>query len=192
VTEKQKDEKIWNDFRAGDNQAYAIIYRTYIKQLLAYGMRFSTDRELVKDCIQNIFVNIHEKRSRLKATDNIKLFLFIALRNSLFRLFEEKKEFPLIETLEPVFSVDYTIENQLEEDENNLERKEKILRIFEILTPRQKEVIYYRYMEEMDFDEIGDIMQMNYQSIRNLIQRSINKARKAFPDMYKNKLKTKK
>jgi RNA polymerase sigma factor (sigma-70 family) len=183
VTQKQEDEKIWNDFRAGDNHAYATIYRMYAKQLLAYGMRFSTDKELVKDCVQNVFVNIYENRSRLKETDNIKLFLFIALKNSLFRLFEKEKAFSMIESIEPVFFVDYTIEDQLEQEEDDRERKQKIIRVFEILTPRQKEVIYYRYMEEMDFDEIGKIMQMNYQSIQNLIQRSINKARKAFPEM---------
>jgi RNA polymerase sigma factor (sigma-70 family) len=187
---QQEDKKIWNDFRAGDNQAYTTIYRTYIKQLLAFGMHFSADKELVKDCIQNVFLSIHENRSRLKETDNIKLFLFIALKNSLFRLFEKKKEFSRIETIEPVFSVDYTIEDQLEEEENDRERKEKILRIFEVLTPRQKEVLYYRYMEEMNFDEIEEIMQMNYQSLRNLIHRSMDKTRKAFPDMYKKQVKS--
>ncbi|GHS95309.1 RNA polymerase [Bacteroidia bacterium] len=182
MTQKQEDEKMWNDFRAGDNQAYAVIYRRYVKQLLAYGMRFSADRELVKDCVQNVFVHIYENRSRLKETDNVKLFLFITLKNSLFRLFEKEKEFSRIDTLEPVFSVDYSTEDQLKE-----EKEEKVLRIFEALTPRQKEVIYYRYMEEMDFDKIGKIMQMNYQSIQNLIQRSINKARKAFPDKLRTK-----
>jgi RNA polymerase sigma factor (sigma-70 family) len=191
VIQKQEDRKIWNDFRAGDNQAYTTIYRMYVKQLLIYGMRFSTDRELVKDCIQNVFVNIYEKRSQLKETDNIKLFLFIALKNSIFRLFEKEKNLSLIDTLEPVFSVDYTNEDPLEKEENDRERETKVLRIFEALAPRQKEVLYYRYMEELDYDEIGKIMQMNYQSIQNLIQRAINKTRKAFPDMCRNKLRTK-
>ncbi|MDR0572943.1 MAG: sigma-70 family RNA polymerase sigma factor [Tannerella sp.] len=192
MTQKQENMKNWNEFRAGDNQAYARIYRTYVKQMLAYGMCFSTDRELVKDCVQNVFMNIYENRSRLKDVDNVKLYLFAALKNHLFNLFEKKKEFSSIESIEPVFSVDYTIENQLEEQENDHDRKEKILKILDILTPRQKEVIYYRYMEEMDFDEIGKIMQMNYQSLHNLIQRSIIKIRKSFPDMHKKQVKLKK
>jgi RNA polymerase sigma factor (sigma-70 family) len=113
--------------------------------------------------------------------------LFIALKNRLFNLFEKKKEFSLIESIEPVFSVDYSIEDQLEEQENDRNRKEKVFRVLEVLTPRQKEVIYYRYIMELDFDEIGKIMQMNYQSLQNLIQRSFIKMRKAFPDMYKKR-----
>ncbi|GHT75169.1 DNA-directed RNA polymerase sigma-70 factor [Bacteroidia bacterium] len=191
VTHQQEDTKIWNAFRSGDNQAYAFIYRKYAKQLLAYGMNFSTDKELVEDCVQNVFVNIHQTRSRLKETDNIQLYLFSAVKNSLFRSFEKEKELSLIESIEPVFSVDYTIEDQLEEQESDRKRKEKVLRLLEVLTPRQKEVIYYRYIMEMNFGEIGKLMQMNHQSIKNLIQRSIIKMRKSFPDMYKKQIRLK-
>lgn len=54
--------------------------------------------------------------------------------------------------------------------------------MLESLTPRQKEVLYYRYMKNLTYDEIGEIMQMNYQSILNLIQRSIKKLRETFAE----------
>ncbi|MBS1320948.1 MAG: RNA polymerase subunit sigma-70, partial [Parabacteroides sp.] len=43
--------------------------------------------------------------------------------------------------------------------------------------PKQNEVIYYRYVEEMSYDEIGELMHMNNQSVRNLVHRSILKIR---------------
>ncbi|GHT48308.1 DNA-directed RNA polymerase sigma-70 factor [Bacteroidia bacterium] len=191
MIQKQEDTKNWNDFRAGNNQGYALIYRTYAKQMVAYGMCFSADKQLVEDCVQSIFLNIYENKSRLKKVDNIKLYLFIALKNRLFDLFEKEKRLSLIESIEPVFSVDYTIEDQLEEQESDRKKKEKVLRLLEVLMPRQKEVIYYRYIMEMNFDEIGKLMQMNHQSIKNLIQRSIIKMRKSFPDMYKKQIRLK-
>ena len=54
--------------------------------------------------------------------------------------------------------------------------------MLESLTPRQKEVLYYRYMKNLTYDEIGEIMQMNYQSTLNLIQRSIKKLRETFAE----------
>jgi len=54
--------------------------------------------------------------------------------------------------------------------------------MLESLTPRQKEVLYYKYMKNLTYDEIGEIMQMNYQSILNLIQRSIKKLRETFAE----------
>lgn len=49
-----------------------------------------------------------------------------------------------------------------------------------MLTPRQREIIYYRFIEEMEYDEICQIMDINYQSAYNLLQRSLQKVRDTF------------
>jgi DNA-directed RNA polymerase specialized sigma24 family protein len=56
----------------------------------------------------------------------------------------------------------------------------------ESLTPRQKEVIYYRYVEGLDMNDICRMMKMNYQSVQNLIQRSIKKVRTTFSEKDKS------
>ena len=43
-----------------------------------------------------------------------------------------------------------------------------IKRMMKILTPRQREVIYYRFIEELSYDDICQIMGLNYQSAYNL------------------------
>ncbi len=49
-----------------------------------------------------------------------------------------------------------------------------------VLSPRQKEIIYYRFVEGLSYEEICQIMDMNYQSTQNLIQRSLKKLRTTF------------
>ena len=121
----QEDEsKIkWSQFLAGDNEAYCWIYKVYIQMLFRYGHNFTSDTELIKDCIQDVFTGLY-------VTDEL-----------------------------------YT--NQ----------QRKIQEILNVLTPRQKEIIYYRYIQELSFDEICIMMDMNYQSAQNLIQRSLKKIR---------------
>ncbi|WP_347022183.1 RNA polymerase sigma factor, partial [Bacteroides ovatus] len=46
------------------------------------------------------------------------------------------------------------------------------------LTGRQKEIIYLRFVHEMSFEEISEIMEINIQSARNLLTRSMEKLRK--------------
>ena len=43
---------------------------------------------------------------------------------------------------------------------------------------RQKEIIYLRFVHEMSFEEISEIMEINIQSARNLLTRSMEKLRK--------------
>lgn len=176
------DQSLWDNFLSGDDKAYEHIYKKYVGDLFSYGMRFTSDRELLKDCMQDVFIKIYSNRSNLGQTTNIKLYLFMALKNTLFNVFQKDKSSYHIDTVEPVFTTEYSIEDRLIEDEQEEERKGKMKQILETLTPRQREVIYYRYVENMKIDEICKIMDMNYQSVQNLIQRSIKRVKNTFPE----------
>lgn len=177
---KNAEQILWDRFLSGDDDAYARIYTQYSQALYAYGMHFTSDKHLVEDCVQDVFVKIYQNRKNLQTTDNIKLYLFIALKNKLYNVFRKDVVYSQIDTLEPVFAAEYTIEDEFIEDEQARLLKEKMTRMLEILTPRQREVIYYRFTEGLSLDEICRVMDMNYQSTLNLIQRSLKKLRTTF------------
>ncbi|GHV47842.1 hypothetical protein FACS1894181_02150 [Bacteroidia bacterium] len=77
------------------------------------------------------------------------------------------------------------------DNEDERERIDKINLILNMLTPRQKEVIYYRYVEGMGMGDICKAMEMNYQSVQNLIQRSIKKLKTSFENKEKSVLSIK-
>lgn len=172
---------LWMRFVEGDDKAYAELYNLYIDDLFAYGMHFTPDRESVKDCIQEVFISLYNNRSKKRKVGNIKCYLFTSLKNELFDLFKKSVEYYQIETIEPVFTVGYSVEDLFVKTEIDQYNIAKVKEVLQSLTPRQNEVLYYRYVEEMSYDEIGELMQMNYQSVRNLIHRSILKAREIVP-----------
>ena len=178
--ERYSDQIIWENFLCGDDEAYTYIYREYSQALYAYGMHFTSDKGLVEDCIQDVFVKIFQNRKHLQSTDNIKLYLFIALKNKLFNIFRKDIKYSQIDSLEPVFAAEYTIEDEIIENEREQFLNEKMIRMLEVLSPRQKEIIYYRFVEGLSYEEICQIMDMNYQSTQNLIQRSLKKLRTTF------------
>ncbi|MCD8179056.1 MAG: sigma-70 region 4 domain-containing protein [Tannerellaceae bacterium] len=59
--------------------------------------------------------------------------------------------------------------------EHNRTQTELIQKILSHLTPRQKEIIYYKFIQELEYDQICELMDLNYQSARNLLQRSLKK-----------------
>jgi RNA polymerase sigma factor (sigma-70 family) len=192
IADLTEDKLLWEKFLSGDDKAYAYFYKKYIKNLFSYGMRFTPDRELIKDCIQDVFVKIYSNRSRLNKTDRVKLYLFISLKNTLFNVFQKEKASYHIDTIEPVFSVEYTIEDDMIAVEQEEERKVKMEHILDSLTPRQREVIYYRYVEGMELEDICELMDMNYQSVQNLIQRAIKKVKNAFIENNKSVMRVNK
>ena len=170
----------WRQFVSGDNESYSWIYTTYVQILYRYGLRFTSDPEIIKDCIQEVFTSLYKNRNNLITPDNIKVYLFVSLKNCLIRtLYKESfydRELP--ENIQ--FSLESTVEEDFINNEQYATQQKMINEILALLTPRQKEIIYYRFIQELSMDEICILMNLNYQSAQNLIQRSLKKVRQNY------------
>ena len=170
----------WKLFLEGDDQAYSWIYTHYIQVLYNYGLQITPDSEIVKDCIQDVFVKIYKAKKKLTVPQNPKVYLMIALKNNIYNTFNQERlqknyAFSLYQTEEQL-----TVKNEFIDQEARHEEMNNIKRMMKILTPRQREVIYYRFIEELSYDDICQIMGLNYQSAYNLLQRSLQKIRGAY------------
>lgn len=173
--------ELWNSFLAGDDEAFGLLYAMYVNQLYDYGLHFTSDRERVKDCVQDLFVKLYTTRKRLPVVDHVRVYLYHSLKNILFNTLKKETDCDRIDAIELVFHAALSAESQLieteQQTEQRYERKKRIARMMKNLTPRQQEVLYYRFAEELSYEEIGRLMQMNDQSARNLIHRTIRKIR---------------
>lgn len=172
------DSSLWESFLAGNEGAYCHIYDRYAKSLFVQGLQFSSDKELIKDCIHDIFVKIYENRTSLKPVYNLKVYLFIALRNSISTALRKQKIW--VDELEEDTTYhpdENSVEDELIIKEAEISQKQLVENIFAMLTDRQREAIHYRFIQALSIDEICIVMGMNYQSVQNLLQRSIKKIR---------------
>src|SRR5690554_1334075 len=89
----ENDAFIWNEFLAGNDRAYEFIYKKHAQTLFTYGLTLTDHQDLVKDCIQDIFVHIYENRKNLGATSNIRRYLTSALKNSILMAFRKQNSY---------------------------------------------------------------------------------------------------
>ena len=81
------------------------------------------------------------------------------------------------------FLVEVSVENttgeeyMIEEEERKM-LKQKVEFLLGLLTPRQRKAVYLRYMEDMEYEEIGKLLDMNAESVRKLVFRGLEKLRK--------------
>lgn len=83
---------------------------------------------------------------------------------------------------ETTFTLDQSALDQLIYDEKELNRQKKLNQLLNDLPVRQKMVIQYRFIEGLKYEEIAQLMDMNYQSVHNLLQRALNKIREEWQD----------
>lgn len=174
---------LWNKFLQGDSCAYSQIYKLTLQDLFRYGLLFTSDRDLVKDCIHDVFVKIYTNRSKLSTTDNLVGYLSVALKHTLLNALKKRTgDFSLDQVnQEGTFGEEeMTPEATYINNEQEAQTARTLHLMISSLTIRQREIIYYRYIKGMSIDEISVIMSMNHQSVSNVIQRSLERIRTLF------------
>jgi RNA polymerase sigma factor (sigma-70 family) len=167
-----KDNLLWGRFRNGEADAYTELMQLYINRMFRYGMRLSADEDLVKDCIQDVFFELWNRRERIKDTPSVNAYLFKSLR---LRIHRERPKWNYAESLDDNyhFTVEYTIETKLIEEQSLREEHIKLENILNSLPKRQKEILYLRFYENLDQAQIAEVMGLNRQSVYNLMNHTL-------------------
>ncbi len=73
-------DEVWRSFKNGDKSAFEKLYRIHAPSLLNYGYKISSNRVLIEDSIQDLFIELWQNRERVSETTSVKFYLFKALR----------------------------------------------------------------------------------------------------------------
>ena len=169
------DEKLWNDFRSGSKKAFEYLYRNYVGILYNYGFKICQDKMLTKDAIQEVFLSLLTKYDKVNLTYAIKLYLFKSLRIEIFKKLKAEQRFTDILLVDADFSMEYSAEEKIIEDEITMIRIRELAQVIELLPRRQKECIYLRFYEGMTYQEISDIMDIEVSSVYKMLYKAIEK-----------------
>lgn len=170
-------ETLLTSFQSGNMAAFSQIYDLHINLLFNYRSKLTVDKELLKDCIHDVFVKLYIKRSELGVIDNLKSYLLISLRNKLCDELRRRMYMSdvAVEELNAASSVN--IEDDYLEEEKQKKDFLLVRNLLEQLSPRQRKALTLYYIEERKYEDICAIMNMNYQSVRNLMHRGLTKLR---------------
>lgn len=170
------DHNLWMNFINGNDDCFEVLYKKYADVLFRYGIQFTSNGDIVKDAIHDVFVKLYNDRQHLKAEANIKFYLFTCLKNRLYNLLKRDLFFDKIDLEEAEF-LDPGAEELVTNALSQKEMQRTVRFVLDLLTDRQREIIYYRYIEELSIEEIAALTEMNYQSVQNSIQRSLKRIR---------------
>jgi len=181
----KKDWQIWESFKSGDQSALSYVYFQYFHSMFQYGIRFENDPEFIKDCIQDVFFKLIQAGEKLSTTENIRFYLFRALKNAIYKEIDKRKKIELVEFTSLKFDAPFLLEEELTEKENASNKELALLKALNKLSDRQREIIYLRFDCTMEYDQICDIMQLKNDSARKLLFRAIKSLRETMDDQLK-------
>jgi RNA polymerase sigma factor (sigma-70 family) len=173
---KDADKNLWKSFIDGEDEALNALYKQFVDVLYAFGLRFTEDNELVKDSIHDLFVDLFKYRSTLATDVNVKSYLFTSLKRKIC-LVLKKKAAQENHIFEVPFSLSYSAEDQIINNETQSELLSKLDKQLKLLPSRQKEALYLRFNSELEYEEIANIMNISLETCRTLVYRGVKQLR---------------
>ena len=180
--DNSSDIALWNQLRLGDEEAFSSLFERYYSTLVNYGKTLMTGEDRVKDCVQDVFVDIWTYRYKLNEAIVVKAYLLSSVRKRIARLHHREHIFSNIKQIDSLeFLFDFSIEDRLIADETTAKKVEQLNKSINQLSDRQKEAIYLRYHQGLTVEQVAEVLNLNYQSAKNLLHRAVLQLRKDFP-----------
>lgn len=175
---KLNQSRLWQDFQAGDETAFATIYEQNASALYGYGLKLVRDEDLVKDTIQDLFVELWDAKERLGKVQAITPYLVKSIRRKIInRATKERRRTTLDESdLFEQQTVPST-EHSLIEKQQFDRKRQKIEEALAKLNKNQREVIHLKYYCRISYKEIAEIMETDKKSVYNLMARTVKQLR---------------
>ncbi len=180
------NEELWSRLREGSIGAIEELYRLNYQVLYSYAMKICGEKEMSRDCVQELFVTLWEKRSQLKEVSKVRSYLLQSIWHSLIKNMKKRnRNLEFDENAHYAIDVVFPAENVMIQNQTAKENKEKLHNALSGLSSRQKQIIFMQYYEGLSIEEIQKITELKYQSIKNLTYRAMVSLR----DSMKNKNK---
>lgn len=177
-----EDNLLWNKFKEGDESAFVHIYKQSFESLCHFGVQFAP-LNLVEDCIQDMFIDLRQKREKLPEIKNsIRLYLFQTLKRRIFNVLKKKKNKLIFEDVEKLnFEIIPPHESLLILNQSQKITLEKLEKALKGLNEKQREVVYYFFYKGMSYEEISKMMGYEHvKSARNMVYKIISHLKKIF------------
>ncbi len=178
------NEHYWNRVLNDDIQALEKLYKDYYPGLFSYANKIVNDRAVAEDAVQDTFLYIWQHRARIGKIDSLNYYFFKSVRNACLSTIKKKNNF---KTIDEAMSNNqmYIHPDELVLNDTSDQVKRELKHALDSLSARQREIIFLKFYNNLDYDEICALLKINYQSAVNHVYKAIQRLRKleAFRNM---------
>jgi len=160
-----------------DEKALASLMRMYYDGLYNYASRFTKDDALIKDCIQEVFISLWQRRNTANNILSCKYYLLRAIKNKVLKALHKNIRTTSLPQGEYEFYYEFSTERLIIDKQISEEKTCRLRNTLSCLSTRQKEIIYLKYYQYLDHGQIAELMNISRQSVYNLLHETISKLR---------------
>ena len=160
-----------------DKSAFEEMFRTYYTEMCQYCLRFVRDEIVAEEVVQEIFLNIWDRRSTLSINSSVKAYLYTSVKNRSFnyiklQLPKEQKKVDVEDV-----SISEQISDSIEEDIVNNELHAYVRAAIDNLPPKCKVIFNLSRDSGMTYKEIAEELDLSVKTVENQVGVALKKLR---------------
>ncbi len=171
------DLAYWNRLKKGDPEALGYFYDTYADKLFLTALQISDNRELAKDALQEVFIELWNYRETIAEIKHSPSYLVKVLRSILIKRLKKENLTSYYQIEESWVCSDRNMEDIIISSDTYKENNNTLHRALSRLTARQKLILQLRFYDGLSNEQIARKLCINYQSVSNLVFRTILRLR---------------
>lgn len=173
------EKELLQRLRQNDDEALASLMDMYYTDQYNYASRFTKDDGLIKDCIQEVFISLWQRRETADTILSPKYYFLRAIKNKVLKAVTRNNIKGTSGNLQGEYDFfhEFSIEQVIIEKQVSEEKAGKLRKVVSLLSGRQKEIIYLKYYQYLDHGQIAELMNISRQSVYNLLHEAIHKLR---------------
>ena len=172
--------KLWDKVCNGDQEAYATLHSYLYPGLFVYAKGILKDGDQANDLLQDMFIKLWLKKKSIGKIENVKSYFYTSVRSiTLNHIRRTKLQDTKLASL--IFTdIQFSAEDIITEEESNRKLKIVISNALNKLPSRQKEIVFLRFYEDMDYNQIVGVTGIKYQSVINHVYKAVQTLREEF------------
>ena len=160
---------------AGDEEAFKKIYYLFYRKLYLFSLAIVKIKEAAEEITEDVFIKIWQQRAHISAINNLRVYLYIATKNTSLSYLSKKAKDNLVEPFDNINIDLYKSSITPEELMITAEMYRKIQQQVEALPPRCKMIFKLVREDGLKYKEVSDILNISVNTIDVQIAIAIKK-----------------
>lgn len=153
-------------FRAGDEAAFSIVYHRFYRRVLFFSRRFVDEAE-AQDITAEAFVMIWRKRADFAHLEKLVRFLFVTTRNRCFNKVKQDRTRKAVMGNIALLLEEHESERYWNDQEVQIELIELLQKQLDTLPVKTREVFLLSFQEGLKPAEIAERLGLSVQTVKN-------------------------
>jgi RNA polymerase sigma-70 factor (ECF subfamily) len=151
-------------------EEYKKVFEEYYNPLCNFASKYVSGSDIAEDVVQEVFVQMWQKRKQITLTSGIRSYLFQSTRNKAIEIIRRNKlQNAYIDEEKHNVEVSYEIDKEAD----NYMLKEQLNKSIRQLPPKCQEIFVLSKMNGLTYGEIAEELNLSIKTVENQIGRGL-------------------